>query len=193
MTTNLVSAIMQSFSPEAVGRLASTLGLEQPAVQKGVSAGIPGILAGLANTASGHDGAQRLGRALSHVDDLAGRGGDIAKNLLDSGKSLFGSGWNIGSSLLGGSALETLSSMVARYAGIDLGSGRKLLGFLVPGVLAFLKREQSASGLDNKGLANLLVGQKANIERAMPAGLASLMHDVEAPASVRPTAPAASL
>jgi hypothetical protein len=84
---------------------------------------------------------------------------------------VLGSGWNIGSSVLGGSALETLSSTVAKYAGFDLGSAKKLVSFLVPVVLGFARREQARHNLNNFGLAKLLVGQKSDIERAMPAGL----------------------
>ncbi len=170
MATNLVSVIMQSLSPEVMGKLASSLGLEQPVAQKGITAAIPGILARLADTASGYDGVQKLSRAISQVDKLAGSSGDVVKGMLDSSKNVLGSGWNIGSSVLGGSALETLSSMVARYAGFDLGSAKKLLSFLVPVVLGFLKREQARHNLNNFGLAKLLAGQKSDIERAMPAG-----------------------
>ena len=59
MSTNLVSAIMQALSPEVIGKIASSLGIDQTAAQKGISAGIPGVLAGLANAASNPAGAQK--------------------------------------------------------------------------------------------------------------------------------------
>jgi len=179
MATDLVSTISQSFSPDIIGKLASSLGLEQSATQKGVSAAIPGILAGLANTASVYDGTHKISRAISQVDNLTARSGDTLKNLLDSSKSAVGSGWNIGSSVLGSSTLETLSSQVAKYAGFDLGSAQKLLSFLVPVVFGFLKREQARGNLNNFGLAKLLVSQKSNIERAIPAGFTQAAYEVE--------------
>jgi hypothetical protein len=171
MATDLVSTIIQSFSPDIIEDVASTLGLEQAAARKGLSAAIPGILAGLASTASGYDGVQKLSRAMAQVKSIAGRDGDILNNLLGSSKSVIESGWNIGSSVLGGSALETLSSAVAKFAGFDVGSTKRLLGFLVPVVLGFLKLEQARANLNNFGLAKLLISQKSDFERAMPAGV----------------------
>lgn len=183
MATNLVSTIMQSFSPEIVQKLASTLGLEQSTAQKGISAAIPGILVSLANAVSGSDGAQKIGAAMSHAEELAGRGGDIARNALDTNRSALESGWGAISSLLGKGSLETLTSAVAQYAGFGQGTAKKLLGYVVPVVLGFVRREQISSGLDNKGLACLLEGQKNVIERAMPSGLTALL---AAPRSQRP-------
>ena len=171
MATDLVSTIIQSFSPDVIKKLASTLGLEQAAARKGLSAAVPGILAGLASTASGYDGVQKLSRAMAQVESIAGRDGDILNNLLGSSKSVIESGWNIGSSVLGGSALETLSSAVAKFAGFDAGSAKRLLSFLVPVVLGFLKLEQARANLNNFGLAKLLTSQKSDFERAMPAGV----------------------
>jgi len=192
MATNLISTITQSFSSDAIGKLASALGLEQGAAQKGISAAIPGVLAGLSNVASGYEGAQKIGRAITQVESLAGSGGDTLKNLLETGKSSLGSGWNIGSSILGSGAIETLATAVAKYAGFDLGSAKKLLSFLIPAVLGLLKHEQTKFGLDNQALANLLVSQKADIERALPAGLLTPVASEQPRPAVRQTAPSAN-
>src|SRR5258706_909287 len=170
MSTNLVSTIMQSLSPEAIGKVSSSLGLEDSTAQKAIAAAVPGLLAGLANTASSPDGANKLGAALSQVDE-APEGDTFLRGIPDTGhKNLMETGWSMISSLMGNSSLETLSSLVAQYAGIGQGTVKKLLGFLAPLVLAVLKREQINAGLDSRGVANLLAGQRSNIERAMPAG-----------------------
>ncbi len=189
MATNLVSTIMQSFSPDVTGKVASVLGLDQAAAQKGITAAIPGILASLANAVSGSDGAQKLASAMSRIEEMAGQSGDIANNLLESHKSVLETGWTAISSLLGSNTLETLVSAVAQFAGLGRGSAKKLLGFLVPVVLGYLRREQSASGLDNKGLVSLLQSQRSNIERAMPAGVARMI-DLETPPFMRTAEPA---
>jgi hypothetical protein len=181
MATNLVSTIMQSFTPDVIGKLASTLGLDPSAAQKGIAAGIPGILATLANAVSGSDGAQRIGAALSQADETVARGGDVAHTLQETSRSALESGWAAISSLLGRNTLETLVSVVGQYAGLGQGNAKKLLAFLAPIVLGFLRRQQSASGLDNRGLAALLASQKGAIERAMPQGLAGMMPDLAAP------------
>lgn len=194
MAANLVSTILQSLSPEIVGKLASNLGLEQQAAQKGISAAIPGVLASLANAVSGHDGAQKIGAALSHVDDIPTRGGDIARSVLESGRSVLDSGGSVLSSLLGNNVLETLASAVAQYAGFSPATAKRLLGFLTPIVLGFLRREQLSSGLDNRGLAGMLLSQKSAIERNMPQGFAGLLPDAAPRSSggMRDSAPDAS-
>ncbi|MBJ7533858.1 DUF937 domain-containing protein [Rhodomicrobium vannielii ATCC 17100] len=176
MATNLLSTITQSFTPDVVGKLASTLGLEQQAAQKGISAGVPGILTGLANMAQGSDGPKRIGYALSQSENIVGRdavsSGDIIGSLLGSNRDILQTGWSLISSLIGGGTLDTLASRLAQYAGLGQGSAKKLIGFLAPVVLAYLKRHQSAAGLDNQGLASMLVSQKSEFERAIPSASA---------------------
>jgi hypothetical protein len=187
MSTNLVSTIMQSLSTEAIGKIASSLGLEQAAVQKGTSAGIPGILAGLANAASTPDGAQRLGNAVSTIEDMPGH--DMVRNLFNANQhNLAESGSSMLSSLLGGSSFNTLSTVISQFAGFGQGPAKRLLGLLAPLVLGFLRREQVASGLDTKGLVNLLSAQRDNIERAMPAGIARSLLSAEGRTFSQPTA-----
>jgi hypothetical protein len=175
MATNLVSTIMQSFTPDVVGKLASTLGLDPSAAQKGIAAGIPGLLATLVNAVSGSDGADRIGAALSHADEAVSRGGDVTQAVHGASRSALETGWAAISSLLGRSSLETLVSVVGQYAGLGQGTTKRLLAFLAPIVLGFLKREQIATGLDNHGFAALLSSQRGAIERAIPQGLAGLM------------------
>lgn len=188
MAIDLVSAITQSFSPDVIGKLASTLGLEQAAAQKGLSAAVPGVLAGLANSLSAYDGVHKLSRAISQVETLAGRDSDMLKSLSEPGKSLTGSGWNIGSSVLGSSTLETLSIAVAKYAGLDAATAQKLIGYAIPIVLGYLRREQVRSNLNNFGLAQLVTGQKSSFERALPPALVQTVADRPAPRQVTPAA-----
>ncbi|MBI4725156.1 MAG: DUF937 domain-containing protein [Rhodomicrobium sp.] len=187
MSINLVSAITQYLSTEAAGKIASSFELEQAAVQKGISAAIPGILASLANAASSPDGAQRLGTAVSQLDDMPPSG--IVNSILSSDhKQTAETGLSLISSLIGGSSLEILSTAIAQYAGFSQGSAKRLLGFLAPLVLRFLRREQVQAGLDARGLASLLASQRENIERAMPAGAGRRFQDID----VRPVSQPAS-
>jgi hypothetical protein len=71
MSVNLVTLIMQNLTPDAVGRIASALGLGRENAQAGVAAGVPAILAGLANLASRPEGADRLAPALQQPTPYA--------------------------------------------------------------------------------------------------------------------------
>ncbi len=46
MITNLAATITLSLSPETIGKIAASLGSDGPAAEKGISAAVPGILAG---------------------------------------------------------------------------------------------------------------------------------------------------
>ncbi len=190
MSTNLVLAIMQSLSPDVIGKIASSLGMDQTAAQKGISAAIPGILAGLAKAASNPAGAQRLGSVVSQIQDMPSQ--DMVKNLLEADHSkLAESGWSMISSLMGGNTLQTLSSAIAQFAGFRQGAAKTLVGLLAPLVLGFLRREQLTQGLDSRGLASMLAAQRDNIRRAMPSGVAQSLLDSDLRPANEPVAPQA--
>jgi hypothetical protein len=189
MSTNLVSTIMQSLSQEAIGKIASSLGLDQAAALRAISAGIPGILAGLANAASTPEGAQRLSSTVSSVEVTPGHG--IAGNLPGGNtQNIAEGGLNILSSLIGGSSLATLSAVIGQFAGFGQGTAKRLLGLLAPLVLGILRREQVAGGLDSRGLAALLSSQRENIESALPAGVSRNLQSAGTRAVNQPAAAA---
>ncbi len=168
MITNLVSTITQSLSPDVSGRIAASLGSDRAAVEKGIGASVPGILAGLANSASRPTGGQRLGSVVSQIHGMPPQ--EIVKHLLDADhRKLAEPGWLMLSSLAGGGFIQALGSSIAQFSGLGQPAAKDLLGLLAPVVLEFLRREQIAKGLDSKGLAGLLASQRDNIRRALPA------------------------
>ena len=171
---NLVSLIMQFLAPTIINKLSSSLGLGQGIAGKAIAAAIPAILAGLAGSASKPGGATSLANAVSKQD--GGMLGNFA-NMLGGGgqQSMIDNGSNILSSLLGGSQTGALAGALGKFAGMNDGQSKSLLGALAPVVLGTLAKEQKAKGLDAGGLANLLMGQKDNIASAMPAGFSSLL------------------
>lgn len=199
MITNLVSTITQSLPPHALAKIAASLGTDTTAAERGISAGVPGILAGLAHSASTPGGAQRLGSVVSQIHGMPPH--EIVKHLLDADhRKLAKPGWSMLSSLAGSAFLQTLSSSIARFSHLALAAAKDLLGLLAPVVLEFLRREQIAKGLDSKGIASLLASQRGNIRRAMPGEMAEHLQGGDIPAagepraaetSPRPEAPAA--
>ena len=198
MITNLVSTITQSLPPGAHAKIASSLGTDRTAAEKGISAGVPGILAGLAHSASTPGGARRLGSVVSQIHGMPPH--EIVKHLLDADhRKLAKPGWSMLSSLAGSAFLQTLSSSIARFSKLGQAAAKDLLGLLAPVVLEFLRREQIAKGLDSKGIASLLASQRGNIRRAMPGEMAQHLQGGDTPAgepraaetSRRPEAPAA--
>jgi hypothetical protein len=76
------------------------------------------------------------------------------------------------SGLFGGGALDTMAQTIGKFAGVDGGSIKSLLGMLGPVVLGILGQQQRSAGLDASGLASLLGSQKDQIAAAIPSGLA---------------------
>ena len=62
MPTNLVATITKVITPELMARIASGLGLDQAAVQKAVTAGVPGLLAALTSLVAKPGGAEKTER-----------------------------------------------------------------------------------------------------------------------------------
>lgn len=187
MITNLVSTITQSLPPDAHTKIAASLGTDRTAAEKGISAGVPGILAGLAHSTSTPGGAQRLGSVVSQIHAMPPQ--EIVKHLLDAGhRKLAKPGWSMLSSLAGSAFLQTLSSSIARFSHLALAAAKDLLGLLAPVVLEFLRREQIAKGLDSKGIASLLASQRGNIRRAMPGEMARHLQGGDSPAAGEPRA-----
>ncbi len=172
MITNLAATITQSLSPEAIEKIAASLGSDGTAAEKGISAAVPGILAGLANSASTPGGARRLGAVVSQIHGMPSY--EIIMHLLGANhRKLAKLGWAMLSTLAGGGFIQTLSSSIAEFSGLGQMATKRLIGLLTPVALEFLRREQIAKGLDTKGIAGLLASQHASIRRALPKEMAA--------------------
>ncbi|WP_439542869.1 DUF937 domain-containing protein [Hyphomicrobium sp.] len=171
MTTNLVSTITQVLSSDIATRVASSLGIDSAQVARAFQAGVPGLLAALTSLVSKPAGATALSKAVAQQDpgmlsSLSGMlGGSGQTALIDRGTGTL-------TSLLGGTTMSTLTEAVGRYAGIDAGTSKSLMGLLGPVALGVLGQTQRAGGLDASALGGLLASQKDNIARALPAGFA---------------------
>src|SRR5262245_41752965 len=172
MTDNIVSAISRFLTPELIGKMASVSGLDRSTTQSAVGAFVPAILSGLTDLAAKPGGARQLADAIA--EQPTGMLSNLAQTL--GGASMSAEkGSGMLSSLLGSGVLNTLVSTLSRFVGIGEGSTRTLMGLLAPVVLGVLGREQRAAGLETGGLARMLMGQREQINAAMPVGLSDLL------------------
>src|SRR5262245_50507315 len=79
------------------------------------------------------------------------------------------------SSLLGGSATNSLAAAIGKFSGVGDGKASTLIGLITPLIMNGLKNQ--AGGLDAGRISNLLLSQKDNIAAALPAGVANLLGD----------------
>jgi hypothetical protein len=170
---NLVTTIMQSLTPDMIGRIASLLGIDRNIAEKAIGAGIPAILASFGNLASSPDGARQLSNTLAQqpagaLDAVRAAIGSSQRNVADSGTSLL-------SGLIGNSGLTALAAALGSFAGTGTNTGKSLLGMLGPLVAGTLGQQQRNNGLDAGGLASLLTSQKDQIAGAMPPAFAKML------------------
>jgi hypothetical protein len=171
MATNLVSVVMQFLTPDMIAKIASALGLDRNLAQKAIGGAVPALLAGLADLASAPAGARQLTNTLAQqqpgsLESLKSViGGSGQNTVAETGSSML-------SGLFGGGALDTMAQSIGKFAGVDGGSSKSLLGMLGSVVLATLGQQLRSEGLDASGLASLLGSQKDQIAAAIPSGLA---------------------
>lgn len=193
MSLNLVSILAQYITPEIVGRIASTVGVDRSLVGKALVALAPTLLRLLSGVAATPLGAQRLAGAVEKQDPgILGAlesaiGGSEHGSIIKNGVSSL-------ESLLGGSAVSALGGALSKFSGIGEGAVPSLIGLATPTVLGALNKEKAEQGLDASGLAKLLESQKENISAAIPAEFAQLLKAADlpgfsAPAPERSAAP----
>jgi hypothetical protein len=175
MAANLVSVVMQFLTPDMIAKIASALGLDRSVAQKAIGGAVPALLGSLADAASTPNGARQLSSTLAQqqpgsLDSLKTLIGGSGQNaLVETGSSML-------SGLFGGAALDAMAQSIAKFAGVDGGSSKSLLGMLGPMVLGVLGQRQRSAGLDASGLASLLGSQKDQIAAAIPSGLADQLN-----------------
>jgi hypothetical protein len=175
MAANLVSVVMQFLTPDMIAKIASALGLDRAVAQKAVGGAVPALLSSLADLVSAPNGARQLSSTLAQqqpgslesLKTLIGGSGQNA--LVETGSSML-------SGLFGGAALDAMAQSIGKFAGVDGGSSKSLLGMLGPMVLGVLGQQQRSAGLDASGLASLLGSQKDQIAAAIPSGLADQLN-----------------
>jgi hypothetical protein len=174
MATNLVSLVMQSLTPDMVGRIATAFGFDRNKVQSAIGGAVPALLAAFNDVATQPGGAQKLADAarrqtgsFENFSSMLAAGGQ--SSLLDEGSQLL-------SSLVGGQKQNALIGAISKFTGLGQSGSGSLLGMLAPIVMGTIGQHQSATrALDANGIANLFASQKDNIAAALPSGLGSLL------------------
>jgi hypothetical protein len=171
---NIVSMIMQVLASSLVNKLAASVGINSSLAQRMIGAAVPAILAGIVGRTSQPAGAAALFDMLGKqapgvLTNLANCiGGSQQTSVAEQGLGALGS-------LLGNSALSSLTGALSKFTGTSETATTGLLGILTPAVLGTLGQQQKASSLDAGGLAALLAGQKNNIAAAIPGDFAKML------------------
>lgn len=175
MATNLLDTVMNYLTPEVVQKLSSLVGESPTSTQRALEGAVPTLLAGLTNFSSSGEGATQLanllsqgnyGSLLTNLSGLLG-GGSETQNTMNAGREIL-------RTLFGGK-LGGVIDLIANSSGLKSASASSLLSLLAPLILGVLGKEKAAQGLGVNGLVSLLVGQKDQIARLAPTGLAGIL------------------
>src|SRR6516164_2976094 len=151
---------MQFLTPDVIGRVADSFGLDRNRVQLAITCAVPALLAAFNDTVTQPGGAQKLADAAGqHTRTLR----DFARVLADGGQSaLFEKGSRMLLSLVGGANQNALTEAIAAFTGLSQGAIGSLLGLLAPIVMGTIAQHGTTRDLDANGIATLFASQKDN-------------------------------
>jgi hypothetical protein len=166
MAINLVSLISQFLTPQLIGTLARSLGVNEAVAQKVVAAAIPTILASLGTAAAAPGGAQKISDAISNSDpDIltkltqAASGGNT--RFLNEGSTLLGG-------LLGGGGLASLAGAISQFSGAPQPATQTLLGTATQAAVGTIGQQDPSNWSDPSAILSMLNSQKDAISAALP-------------------------
>ncbi len=177
MAVNLIKALENEFSLDAIAKIALFAGETLPNTQTALGHAIPAILGGLAQSAQTTQGATDLFGMLQRggFDGATFRG---VGSLLKSGSGA-SDALKVGAPLVSslfGTRQTGLTDWIASAAGIRPQSSVSLLGIAMPFVLSLLSREATAAGGFNaSSIAKLLGEQGAYLRSVAPPGMARVL------------------
>jgi hypothetical protein len=173
MAINLVSLVSQFLTPQLVGGLARSLGINGAVEQKLVAAAVPTILASLGTAAAAPGGAQKVSDAVSMSDP------DILTKLsgaITGGNTRFlNEGGTLLSGLLGGGGLSSLTGALSQFAGAPQPATQALLGTVAHATVGTLGQQDPSNWSDPSAILSLLNSQKSAISAALPPELSKLL------------------
>ncbi|WP_162628169.1 OmpA family protein [Arcticibacterium luteifluviistationis] len=174
MSINLLDLAKGYLSNAAVGQVSEFLGEDSSSVAKALSGALPTVLGGIMNQASTENGLGSLMGLLNQggnsgiLDNLGGVLGNQSKaaDLLSGGSGLL-------STLLGNNSGGIIDA-IGSFSGLKKSSSSSIMSLVAPLLMGVIGKQVKSKGLGISGLASMLMGQKENVEAAMPAGLAGV-------------------
>ncbi len=176
MNVNLLDLLQSHLGKQVISKASSYLGESNNKTKSAMGSILPSILGGLMSKASTKKGAKDLFNMLdddmhdgSILEDVGGlfAGGDTSDAVQGFGGAILKN--------LFGNKQDGLLDMVTKSSGIKRSSAGSLLSMAAPIVMGMLGKQKNSLGLDANGLVRLLMGQSGMVQKAAPAGLASLL------------------
>lgn len=138
---------------DTLSALGGAIGADGDTTRQVAGSAAPVLLSGLADRAKQPGGSKAVMDMLDEVDrssDTTGGNSRLGASLLDG---IFGGG------------LAGVMNNLSGSTGLDMGAISKFMPMLAPMVMGVLSKRRQADGLDGSGVANLLIGEQAKMER----------------------------
>ena len=175
---NIVELILKALSGETLKQLSGAFGESSETVQKALAAIVPTLLSGIGQLATQPQGADKLWSTLRSVDDQAAD--DFGKVLGEKGvDDVTQKGSIILDELLGKVNVVAILKALGTFLASNPEFLKKLVPLVAPLILSIINKQVKSGGLDLAGLLKLLLAQKGNIAKAMPAGLTQSLAGVQ--------------
>ncbi len=176
MAINLLDLVKGQLSDNLIGQAASLIGESKSATSSALGSLLPTILGSVISKGSTRSGASSILDLIntgkhdgSVFDDLPNMLGSSSAStgLLNTGKALL-------STFFGNRQNSILDNLVS-LTGLKRNSTSSFLSMLAPLVLGMIGKQVRKNKLDAGGLMDLLTGQRSIVEKALPAGMGSLL------------------
>ena len=162
MSTNLIDLIKGQLGAATVSQSATQLGESESGISKAISALLPAVIGGFANSNSQSE-------LFSTVKDASSTG--VLSNLLGNLNERDSVISKILSLIFGdGDKLAAITNSVSNYAGIKNESTSSLLNLVTGATAGTLGRYSVENNLDASSFGNLLSDQKGHLVSLLPAG-----------------------
>jgi len=173
MAINLVSLVSQFLTPQLVGGLARSLGINEAVAQKLVTAAVPTLLASVGTAAAAPGGAQKVSDAVSMSDP------DILTKLsgaITGGNTRFlNEGGALLNNLLGSGGLSSLTGALSQYSGAPQPATQSMLGTIAHAAVGTIGQQDPSNWSDPSSILSLLNSQKGAISAALPPEVSRLL------------------
>lgn len=185
---SLLDGIGGYVTSELLGKAAASLGESESGIAKVIGGLAPTILAGLVGKSNDSSLFSSLFDTV--VNKVDGGVLDNLGDLLSDGNLAQGDPRDVAGGVIGslfGDKVGSILSAITSGSGVKASSSSSLLGMVGPMVLGFLAKKIAGGGLDIAGFKNLLLGEKDEIEAAVPATVGPIL-GLTSVASIAPAA-----
>ena len=173
MSINLLDMLKDQVTGPLAKQASSFLGESEENVTSGLGSVFPAVLGSVINKSSEPSGASGIMDMIGGLDmDMLGDIGGLFGGGSNSVNGLLNSGGGLVDSLLGDKAGGVVE-MVSKVSGLKSGSSSSLMKMAAPFLMGLIGTQMKGKGLSF--LTDLLMGQKDNVQAALPSGMSGLM------------------